>query len=236
MCRCKVHWTPATEVWPNVFIGNEETAMDRARLKEMNTAAYKEYLQGKIDTRAEYYKEMNIAYCGVLVNDEHRFDISKDLFPASEFIHKAQPPDKFLVHCSATLFLAYLMIHHEILLEDAIDHVIDKRWIRPNRDFLKQLTILNSNLRSQQILLTHSIAKEAVGAYGHVQQLCLLRIPNVHQHEPQVMLKDRIGPAHTVTNALGGGFLHRFIARSVVEHIFLNNLGFRPAVSSLGRS
>lgn len=69
--------------------------MDRAKLKEMgithilNTAAYKEYLQGRIDTRAEYYKEMNINYYGVLVMDEHRFDISKDLFPASEFIHKA---------------------------------------------------------------------------------------------------------------------------------------------------
>ncbi|KTF71090.1 hypothetical protein cypCar_00050297, partial [Cyprinus carpio] len=22
MWKCKVHWTPATEVWPNVFIGN----------------------------------------------------------------------------------------------------------------------------------------------------------------------------------------------------------------------
>ncbi|XP_043109395.1 multiple inositol polyphosphate phosphatase 1b isoform X2 [Puntigrus tetrazona] len=32
---------------------------------------------------------MNISYYGVLVKDEYRFDISKDLFPASEFIHKA---------------------------------------------------------------------------------------------------------------------------------------------------
>ncbi len=23
MCKCKVHWTLVTEVWPNVFIGNE---------------------------------------------------------------------------------------------------------------------------------------------------------------------------------------------------------------------
>uniref|UniRef100_A0A671PFE1 Dual specificity protein phosphatase n=1 Tax=Sinocyclocheilus anshuiensis TaxID=1608454 RepID=A0A671PFE1_9TELE len=141
-----LQWTPVTEVWPSVFIGNEETAMDRVKLKEMgithilNTVAYKEYLQGKIDTKAEYYQEMNITYYGVLVMDEHRFDISKDLFPASEFIHKAL--NRLLVHCidgvsrSATFFLAYLMIHHEMLLEDAIDHVIDKRWIRPNRDFL----------------------------------------------------------------------------------------------------
>ncbi len=67
--------------------------MDRAelKLKEMGITHIlnKEYLQGNINTRAEYYKEMNITYYGVLVMDEHRFDISKDLFPASEFIHKA---------------------------------------------------------------------------------------------------------------------------------------------------
>uniref|UniRef100_A0A8C2BIU5 Uncharacterized protein n=1 Tax=Cyprinus carpio TaxID=7962 RepID=A0A8C2BIU5_CYPCA len=88
---------------------------------------------------------MNITYYSVLVMDKHRFDISNDLFPASEFIHK------MVSAAPAHFFLAYLMIHHEILLEDAIDHVIDMRWIRPNRDFLKQLTILNSNLKSQQI-------------------------------------------------------------------------------------
>uniref|UniRef100_A0A672T595 Tyrosine specific protein phosphatases domain-containing protein n=1 Tax=Sinocyclocheilus grahami TaxID=75366 RepID=A0A672T595_SINGR len=130
------------------------TAMDRAKLKEMgithilNTVAYKEYLQGKNDTKVEYYKEMNITFYGVK-GDEHRFDISKDLFPASEFIHKAlsntENKNMLLVHCidgvsrSATFF------------SDAIDHVIDKRGIRPNRDFLKQLTILNSNLKSQRI-------------------------------------------------------------------------------------
>ncbi|XP_026065380.1 uncharacterized protein LOC113048083 [Carassius auratus] len=163
MCKCRVMWTPITEVWPSVFMGNEETAMDRVKLKEMgithilNTAAYKEYPEGKINTKAEYYQEMTISYYGVLVTDEHRFDISKDLFPASEFIHKvlSNTENKLLVHCidgvsrSATFFLAYLMIHHEMLLEDAIDHVIDKRWIRPNRDFLKQLITLNSNLVTQ---------------------------------------------------------------------------------------
>ncbi|XP_059360636.1 uncharacterized protein LOC132098592 [Carassius carassius] len=163
MCKCRVMWTPITEVWPSVFMGNEETAMDRVKLKEMgithilNTAAYKEYPEGKIDKKAGYYQEMNITYYGVLVMDEHRFDISKDLFPASEFIHKAlsNTENKLLVHCidgvsrSATFFLAYLMTHHEMLLEDAIDHVIHKRWIRPNRDFLKQLITLNSNLVTQ---------------------------------------------------------------------------------------
>uniref|UniRef100_A0A671SAD5 Dual specificity phosphatase catalytic domain-containing protein n=1 Tax=Sinocyclocheilus anshuiensis TaxID=1608454 RepID=A0A671SAD5_9TELE len=121
--------------------------MDRAKLKEMgithilNTVAYKEYLQGKNDTKVEYYKEMNITYYGVK-GDEHRFDISKDLFPASEFIHKdlSNTENMLLVHCI-----------DGVSRSDAIDHVIDKIWIWPNRDFLKQLTILNSNLKSQQI-------------------------------------------------------------------------------------
>ncbi|XP_016431384.1 uncharacterized protein LOC107758216 [Sinocyclocheilus rhinocerous] len=49
--ECFLHWTPVSEVWPNVFIGNYETAMDRVRLKEMgvthilNTAAVKKSLK-----------------------------------------------------------------------------------------------------------------------------------------------------------------------------------------------
>uniref|UniRef100_A0A671K1X5 Tyrosine-protein phosphatase domain-containing protein n=1 Tax=Sinocyclocheilus anshuiensis TaxID=1608454 RepID=A0A671K1X5_9TELE len=168
MCKCKVLWTPVTEVWPNavVFLCRE-TSMVQAKLKEMgithilNTVAYKEYLQGKIYTRAEYYQEMNITYYGVLVMDEYRFDISKDLFPASEFIHKAlsNTEDKLLVHCidgsvsrSSTLVLAYLMIHHNMMVEDAIDHVTDVRWIGPNMGFLNQLTVHNSDLVRQRKL------------------------------------------------------------------------------------
>jgi len=64
--------------------------------------------------------------------------------------------DKVLVHCidgvrcSPTLFLAYLMIHHDIMLEDAIERVTMVRCIRPNMGFLKQLVILNSKLVCQR--------------------------------------------------------------------------------------
>ncbi len=63
---------------------------------------------------------------------------------------------KLLVHCldgvrrSPTLVLAYLMIHHDMTVEDAIDHVIKVRRIRPNMGFLKLLIILNSELLSQR--------------------------------------------------------------------------------------
>ncbi|KAL1276095.1 hypothetical protein QQF64_035718 [Cirrhinus molitorella] len=117
----------------------------------------KEDLLGKTNTGAKFYKGMNIAYCGVPVMDDHLFDISKYFYPAAKFIHKAlsNPQNKVLVHCtdgvrrSPTLVLAYLMIHHNMTVEDATDHVIEVRRIRPNMGFLKQLIILNSKLLSQ---------------------------------------------------------------------------------------
>ncbi|KTG46117.1 hypothetical protein cypCar_00036290, partial [Cyprinus carpio] len=137
--QCTLDWTPITEVWCNVFIGNEETAKDRAKLKEMgithilNATASEEDLHGKISSREEYYRGMNITYYNVPAVDEVWFDISEYLFPAAEFIHKAisNPENKVLVHCihgvsrSSTLVLAYLMIHHNMMVEDAIDHVTD---------------------------------------------------------------------------------------------------------------
>ncbi|XP_016370119.1 dual specificity phosphatase DUPD1-like [Sinocyclocheilus rhinocerous] len=176
--KCALDWTPVTEVCPNVFIGNEETAMDRARLKEMgithilNTVAVKkkcrvllgiprkEDLLGKANIGVKYYKGMNISYYGVTVTDDHLFDISKYFYQAAKFIHKARSntESKVLVHCldgvrrSSTLVLAYLMIHHDMMMEDAMDHVIKVRRIRPNMGFLKQLTILNSKLLSQRKL------------------------------------------------------------------------------------
>ncbi|XP_053730540.1 dual specificity protein phosphatase 5-like isoform X4 [Synchiropus splendidus] len=56
---------------------------------------------------------------------------------------------KVLVHCavgvsrSAALVLAYLMIHHHLSLLAAIHCVQHKRWIFPNRGFLRQLIKLN---------------------------------------------------------------------------------------------
>lgn len=57
-----------------------------------------------------------------------------------------------LVHCavgvsrSASLVLAYLMIHHGFTLLQAINKVKERRWIFPNRGFLKQLQALEMKL------------------------------------------------------------------------------------------
>ena len=62
-------------------------------------------------------------------------------------------PARIIVHCavgvsrSASLVLAYLMIHHGYSLLDAIKKVKERRWILPNRGFLKQLLALDAKLR-----------------------------------------------------------------------------------------
>uniref|UniRef100_A0A287CWD7 Dual specificity phosphatase 13B n=1 Tax=Ictidomys tridecemlineatus TaxID=43179 RepID=A0A287CWD7_ICTTR len=60
---------------------------------------------------------------------------------------------KVLVHCvvgvsrSATLVLAYLMLHQQLSLRQAVITVREHRWIFPNRGFLHQLCQLDKKLR-----------------------------------------------------------------------------------------
>uniref|UniRef100_A0A3Q3GE17 Dual specificity protein phosphatase n=1 Tax=Kryptolebias marmoratus TaxID=37003 RepID=A0A3Q3GE17_KRYMA len=62
---------------------------------------------------------------------------------------------RVLVHCavgvsrSASLVLAYLMIHHGYTLLDAIGKVKERRWIFPNGGFLRQLRALDVKLRKK---------------------------------------------------------------------------------------
>ncbi|XP_026092326.1 uncharacterized protein LOC113065309 [Carassius auratus] len=175
--ECTVSKTPVTEVWPRVFIGNEETAWDRDQLKEMgithilNAAAPKKDLKfllgmasekdllGTVNTGSRYYRGMNMTYCG-LPSFRHWANISKYFLPAAKFIHKAlrNPRSKVLIHCtqglshSATLFLAYLMICHDMMVEEAIDHVIKVRCIKPYFGHLKHLAFLNADLVLQRNL------------------------------------------------------------------------------------
>ncbi|XP_073781796.1 uncharacterized protein isoform X2 [Danio rerio] len=153
--KCALKWTPVTEVWPNVFIGNVNTARDPARLEEMNithllNAAPELENETSKNEWEKVYKDMNITSLRLSADDDGWFDVTRHFFPAADFIHTAlsKPQNKVLVCClqgvsrSATLFLAYLMIHHNKTPEDSIDLVTHKRFIRPSRDFLRKLTIL----------------------------------------------------------------------------------------------
>ncbi|KAL0149131.1 hypothetical protein M9458_055563 [Cirrhinus mrigala] len=169
--------------------------MNRAKLEKMgvthilNATASRVDLVREISKREEYYSDMNITYCGVAALDVSWFDISKYFFPAAEFIHQAlsKPENKVLVHCrqgvsrSSTLFLAYLMIHHDMTVEDATDRVIRKRQIQPNTGFLNQLTLLDLNLMRQRKLQSR---KEF-----NIENIAML----VPVSESQVTLKKHIG-------------------------------------------
>ncbi|KAK2885299.1 hypothetical protein Q8A67_016136 [Cirrhinus molitorella] len=174
--ECTLSETPVTEVWPNVFLGNEEIARGRTKLREMgithilNAAAVKKKLRvlmgmlkekdlkAKINTGAKYYKGMNIKYCGLPTTHKDGVKMGMYFSPAAKFINKAlrNPENKVLIHCcdgvshSPTLLLAYLMIHHDMNVEEAIDHVTKVRHIKPSVSFLAQLMSLNAKLVEQR--------------------------------------------------------------------------------------
>lgn len=57
---------------------------------------------------------------------------------------------------SATLVLAYLMIHRSMTLVEAIQQVAKNRCVLPNRGFLKQLRELDKQLVQQRRQARHS--------------------------------------------------------------------------------
>ncbi|XP_052454290.1 uncharacterized protein LOC128014637 isoform X2 [Carassius gibelio] len=187
-----------TNVWPRVFIGDEEAATDRDMLQEMcithilNAAApkkdlnyflgksYVEDLEGTVNTGSRYYRGLHINYYSLPTTDRHCSDISKCFMPAAKFIDKAvnKPGSKVLICCkqgvdhSATLFLAYLMICHDMMVEDAIDDVIKSRRIQPSRDFLKELMLLNADLVNKRKLKLEDIKKRQKRRKWQLKKKC----------------------------------------------------------------
>ncbi|XP_059180330.1 dual specificity phosphatase 29-like [Centropristis striata] len=155
--RGSVAYTHVNEVWPHVYIGDEETAKDKHNLKRLGITHILNAAEGtwnNVDTGAGYYSDMNIVYYGVVAEDVTTFNLSQYFFSAAGFIEKTlrNPQNKLLVHCvmgrsrSATLFLAYLMICEHMTVVDAIEHVKKRRRIIPNWGFLKQLRELDMQL------------------------------------------------------------------------------------------
>ncbi|XP_056626749.1 uncharacterized protein LOC130438690 [Triplophysa dalaica] len=156
-----VAYTHVNEVWPNVYIGNEETARDRHKLKSLGITHILNAAEGEwnsVDTGPEYYKDMNVDYYGITAEDTTIFNLSQYFCTTAEYIHQTlvNPQNKMLIHCvmgrsrSATLFLAYLMIHENMTVVNAIDHVKSRRRIIPNWGFLKQLRELDISLLEQR--------------------------------------------------------------------------------------
>ncbi|XP_059517888.1 dual specificity phosphatase 29 [Myotis daubentonii] len=159
-------YTHVNEVWPKLYIGDEATALDRYRLQKAGFTHVLNAAHGRrnVDTGPDYYRGMDIEYHGVEADDVPTFDLSVFFYSAAAFIDGALHSDhnKILVHCvmgrsrSATLVLAYLMIHRNMTLVDAIQQVAKNRCVLPNWGFLKQLRELDKELVQQRQQAPHS--------------------------------------------------------------------------------
>ncbi|XP_019721473.1 dual specificity phosphatase DUPD1-like [Hippocampus comes] len=149
------------QVWPRVYIGDEQTAKDKLKLKKLGITHVLNAAEGtwnNVDTGAGYYSDMDVVYYGIVASDTPTFDLSQYFFTAARFIQTvlADPHNIVLVHCvmgrsrSATLFLAYLMIGEGMTLADAAEHVKTGRRILPNWGFLKQLRQLDARLAHER--------------------------------------------------------------------------------------
>ncbi|XP_061546380.1 dual specificity protein phosphatase family protein [Phycodurus eques] len=152
---CKLELSAVDEVWPNLYIGNMAVAQNKKTLSRLGithvlNAAHSK--QGSIGDQCFYDKAC--VYCGIPAEDSDHFDLSQYFKPAADFIHKGLQFDKgkVLVHCimgvsrSATLALAYLMLRQRLSLQDALSHIVQKRAIYPNRNFLMLLHKLSEQL------------------------------------------------------------------------------------------
>ncbi|XP_029954818.1 dual specificity phosphatase 29 [Salarias fasciatus] len=159
--RGSVAYTHVNEVWPNVYIGDEDTAKDRYNLQRMGITHILNAAEGtwnNVDTGADYYSDMDVVYHGVVAEDVPSFNLRQHFYSAGEFIQKtlSNPQNKLLVHCvmgrsrSATLFLAYLMIYEDMTVVEAIEQVKTRRRIIPNWGFLKQLRELDQELQEKR--------------------------------------------------------------------------------------
>uniref|UniRef100_A0A3B3R9U5 Dual specificity protein phosphatase n=1 Tax=Paramormyrops kingsleyae TaxID=1676925 RepID=A0A3B3R9U5_9TELE len=144
----------ADEVWPNLYIGDQDIPAFRSKLERLRISHILNCAHSEHHNNADYYKTIGITYLGIEAQDSPTFDMSVYFIPAADFIHQAlSGGGRILIHCalgvscSGTLVLAYLMIREHMTLVDAIMTVKDRRGIIPNRGFLRQLTVLDTNLR-----------------------------------------------------------------------------------------
>uniref|UniRef100_A0A8D0BAN3 Dual specificity protein phosphatase n=1 Tax=Salvator merianae TaxID=96440 RepID=A0A8D0BAN3_SALMN len=148
------------QVWPNIYLGDAWAARSKSTLQNLGITHILNAADGpyNINTGARYYRDLPIKYYGVQAFDDNSFDISIFFNDAADFIHKALKTErgKVFVHCamgisrSATLVLAYLMIHEKLAIVEALKSVDSQRGICPNTGFLNQLRVLDIKLNNER--------------------------------------------------------------------------------------
>ncbi|NXF94333.1 DS13B phosphatase, partial [Eubucco bourcierii] len=148
------------EVWPNIYLGDAWAARSKTTLQSLNITHILNAADGpySINTGVKYYEDLQIEYYGVEAFDDPSFDLSIFFYDAANFIGKALNTSggKVFVHCamgvsrSASLVLAFLMIHENLTLVDALKTVSAHRDICPNSGFLSQLRDLDIILHEEK--------------------------------------------------------------------------------------
>uniref|UniRef100_UPI003AAF54C7 dual specificity protein phosphatase 13B n=1 Tax=Centroberyx gerrardi TaxID=166262 RepID=UPI003AAF54C7 len=150
---------PVDQVWPNLYIGNESVARDKATLSSLGVTHIVNAAAGphRINTGQQFYSELQVEYHGVEAADHPQFNLQPHFSPAAHFIDNALKQNgKVLVHCamgvsrSGALVLAYLMICQGLRLVEAIVAVRLNRDVGPNSGFLEQLRQLDLSLSLQR--------------------------------------------------------------------------------------
>ncbi|XP_074532296.1 dual specificity protein phosphatase 13A-like isoform X2 [Halichoeres trimaculatus] len=134
----------------NQAVAQNKKTLQKLGITHVLNAAHSK--QGSIGDQSFYGN--TCIYYGIPAEDSDHFDLSQYIKPAADFIHKAlkNKDGKVLVHCimgvsrSATLVLAYLMLHQRLPLRETLRRVIQKRAIYPNRNFLSLLLKLDEQL------------------------------------------------------------------------------------------
>ncbi|KAM9848063.1 dual specificity protein phosphatase 13B-like [Aulostomus maculatus] len=146
---------PFNQVWPNLYIGDESVARDKATLSSLGITHIVNAAAGRhrINTGQQFYSNLDLEYYGVEAADHPEFDLKPFFNPAAQFIHSAlERKGQVFVHCamgvsrSGALVLAYLMICQGLSLVEAIMAVRLSRDIGPNSGFLEQLKELDLSL------------------------------------------------------------------------------------------
>uniref|UniRef100_A0A6J0TXS0 Dual specificity protein phosphatase n=1 Tax=Pogona vitticeps TaxID=103695 RepID=A0A6J0TXS0_9SAUR len=148
------------QVWPNLYLGDAWAARSKTILQSLGITHILNAADGpyNINTGARYYRDLPIEYYGVQAFDDNAFNISIFFHDAANFMRKALNSEggKIFVHCamglsrSATLVLAYLMIHENLTLVEALKSVDSHRGICPNTGFLSQLRDLDIKLNNER--------------------------------------------------------------------------------------
>ncbi|KAK3529353.1 hypothetical protein QTP70_029338, partial [Hemibagrus guttatus] len=132
-------------------MAQNRTALQRLGITHILNAAHSKH--GSVGDQKFY--GTSFVYCGIPADDSSHFDLDVYFRPAAEFIHKGLKTvdGKVLVHCimgmsrSSSLVLAYLMLYHHMSLCSAIQRLVQKRAIYPNRNFLALLLDLDLQLK-----------------------------------------------------------------------------------------